>query len=174
MKIIYLLLLLSFAIGNAEAGIFTPTWQDTFKKIDKDFPGVRNISTKDFSQLSDADPSKVQLRVLDIREASEYKLSHLRNALHASDSKQAIELLRNTKKDIPVIVYCSVGYRSSAVAVDLQKAGYTNVRNLKGGIFTWANEGRPIFRAKLQVSQVHAYSRYWSALLDRRFAAELP
>ena len=65
-----------------------------------------------------------------------------------------------------MIVYCSVGYRSSALAEKLQRAGFTNVANLEGSLFQWANENRPLHRGTNTVREVHGYSRKWSGLLQ--------
>jgi hypothetical protein len=72
--------------------------------------------------------------------------------------------------DLPIVTYCSVGYRSGAFAERLRSAGFTNVVNLEGSIFRWANEGRPLFRSARPVTEVHPYNRTWGLLLkeDRR------
>jgi len=69
-----------------------------------------------------------------------------------------------------VVVYCSVGYRSSALAEKLQRAGFTNVVNLEGSIFQWANEGRTLSRGTNVVREIHGYSRKWAQMLQ----ADLP
>ena len=43
---------------------------------------------------------------------------------------------------------------------------YTNVRNLDGSIFQWANEGRPLVRGNQRVQDVHPYDENWGRLLD--------
>ena len=55
-----------------------------------------------------------------------------------------ITRLPEVDKNTPIVVYCSVGYRSEKIGEKLRKAGYTNVTNLFGGLFTWANENRPL------------------------------
>ena len=55
------------------------------------------------------------------------------------------DALAGVKKSAPVVVYCSVGYRSDQIAAKLIKLGYTNVHNLYGGIFDWVNTGYPVF-----------------------------
>jgi len=67
----------------------------------------------------------------------------------------------------PIVVYCSVGYRSSALAEKLARAGMTNVFNLEGSIFAWANEGRPVYRGDtlLNPAQVHPFNTKWGQLL---------
>ncbi len=42
-----------------------------------------------------------------------------------------------------VVVCCAVGLRSLFVCEELQKLGYTKVRNLAGGFDAWKNEGLP-------------------------------
>jgi rhodanese-related sulfurtransferase len=46
--------------------------------------------------------------------------------------------------DIPIIVYCKKGNRSSMVAYDLKQMGYTNVKYLDGGIIGWKRQKFPV------------------------------
>ena len=41
------------------------------------------------------------------------------------------------------MVYCHVGVRSTNAVAVLRKAGFTNVRNLQGGIDLWSREIDP-------------------------------
>jgi rhodanese-related sulfurtransferase len=47
-----------------------------------------------------------------------------------------------------------VGYRSEKVTEKLQKAGFTQVSNLYGGIFEWVNQGYPIVNQSGATSDV--------------------
>ncbi len=67
---------------------------------------------------------------------------------------------------MPVVAYCSVGYRSAGLADGLGQHGYTRVCNLEGSLFQWANEGRPLVDADGRVNVVHPYGEPWSDLLD--------
>jgi 3-mercaptopyruvate sulfurtransferase SseA len=67
-----------------------------------------------------------------------------------------------------------VGYRSARVAHWLAGQGYTNVRNLSGSIFQWANEGRPVFRDGRPTTQVHPYDQRWGLLLKSDYRADVP
>ena len=70
-------------------------------------------------------------------------------------------------KNTPIVVYCSVGYRSEKIGEKLRKAGYTNVTNLFGGLFTWANENRPLKnKADQPTRAVHGYGKAWSKYLS--------
>ena len=74
----------------------------------------------------------------------------------------------------PIVVYSSVGYRGARLAHWLEGQGFTNVRNLAGGIFEWANEDRPVVRDARPTPEVHPYDRRWGLLLESRFRATAP
>jgi 3-mercaptopyruvate sulfurtransferase SseA len=82
------------------------------------------------------------------------------------------ELLNRLDMNQPIVVYCSVGYRSSRLAERLQKAGCTNVFNLDGSIFQWANEGRLLERDGRPVNEVHPYSQTFGQLLRSEHRAK--
>jgi len=82
----------------------------------------------------------------------------------------ALERLGNAPRDRPIVVYCSVGLRSSDLAEGLRARGFTAVHNLEGGIFRWANEGFATYRsngtgAEERVDVVHPFDERWGTLL---------
>lgn len=127
------------------------------------FPEIRQLSTVDLATwLSDKNRSKPLL--LDARTPEEYKVSHLHNArLVPSNLDNLVE--EGINQTTPIVVYCSVGYRSSQVARRLQSLGYQNIFNLSGSIFQWVNENRPVYREGKPVTQVHPYQKFWQYLL---------
>ena len=70
------------------------------------------------------------------------------------------------RRDAVVVAYCSVGVRSSALAARLREVGIEEVHNLQGSLFAWANEGRPVYRGRTRVAEVHPFDARWGALLD--------
>jgi rhodanese-related sulfurtransferase len=128
------------------------------------FPEVRQLQT---AELADwlAATNRPRPVILDVREVKEFKVSHLKGAKQVTPGTKAPALRALLATNAPVVVYCSVGYRSSELARSLIKAGVTNVFNLEGSIFQWANEGRALVNARGPVAKVHPYSRRWSALL---------
>ena len=106
--------------------------------------------------------------LLDARTSAEYKVSHLKNSVFVGFNDFDLgRLPQNTPKDQPIIVYCSVGYRSEKVSEQLQKAGYTNVKNLVGGIFEWKNAGGKVYNNAGETENVHAYNRTWGIWLQK-------
>ncbi len=134
-------------------------------RIRAEFPEVRQLATADLATWLD-DPGRPRPRLIDARTREEYEVSHLPGAVHAEDVGD-VELLTGGDRKQPLVVYCSVGYRSSALAARLQAEGYTDVQNLEGSIFRWANEGRPLFRGDLKTGVVHPYDASWGRYLDR-------
>ena len=99
--------------------------------------------------------------LLDVRTPEEYQISHLKNARFVNYNTFQVDEATDIPKDARIIVYCSIGTRSSKAGVELQSAGYTNVQNLRGGIFSWVNNGFPVFDAEGETNRIHAYSRFW-------------
>lgn len=134
--------------------------------IRKRFPTVRQLSPAALAAWL-ADESKPAPLLVDVREAAEFNVSHLKNAVHLTNPRDIKARLADPNS--PVVVYCSVGYRSSAAAEQLIRLGCTNVWNLEGSIFAWANAGNPVYRGSNQVSEVHPYSAKWGRLLELKF-----
>ena len=134
------------------------------------FPDVQWIDRAELARWRE-DPGRTQPLVLDARTVPEYQVSHLRDAVFINPLRPSLRPLRGRAKNGPIVVYCSVGYRSARVAHWLAGQGYTNVRNLAGSIFQWANEDRPVFRDDRPTTKVHPYDRRWGLLLQSRFRA---
>jgi rhodanese-related sulfurtransferase len=106
--------------------------------------------------------------LLDAREPAEFAVSHLRGAKLVGYDQFSLAEVQHIPKNAPIVVYCSVGARSEKIGAKLQTAGFTNVRNLYGGIFEWVNEGQPVFTGHNQpTDRVHAYSPAWGIWLQR-------
>ncbi|MFT6716416.1 MAG: rhodanese-related sulfurtransferase [Saprospiraceae bacterium] len=104
---------------------------------------------------------------LDARESNEVKVSTIKNGIPVGYDNFEISSVDSIQKDIKIIVYCSVGYRSEKVAEKLIKAGYTNVSNLYGGIFEWVNQGQNTYMDSTVTPKVHAYNKVWGAWLSK-------
>jgi len=110
--------------------------------------------------------------VVDVRAASEFKRSHLPGALHAPTPAQVDELRRRyPERDL--VLYCTVGVRSSIAARDLLAREQARadsksaervpgrVMNLAGSIFAWANQGEPLVNASGPTHDVHPFNAWW-------------
>ena len=139
-------------------------WEAVKTAIRSDYPTVSHVSTEELAYwLQQGDP----VVLIDARKHEEYAVSHLTGAKRASNVEEARAALEGVTLNSPVVVYCSVGYRSSALVRDIEDLGFTKVFNLEGSIFQWANEGRSVYRDGMKVEVVHPYDSKWGELLDR-------
>jgi rhodanese-related sulfurtransferase len=123
------------------------------------FPSVQPVTTVELTEWLES--AKVpDLIILDARSEAEYAVSHLQGA------KCLEEITFDAIAPVPkIVVYCSIGYRSAKVVQQLQQAQFSNVFNLEGGIFQWANEQRPVFKDGQSTQLVHPYNGAWGLLL---------
>jgi rhodanese-related sulfurtransferase len=134
--------------------------------VRKRFPQVSQLQTGELAAWL-SDTNRPQPILLDVREVEEFEVSHLAGAKNVTPNAKVDEIRAVVASGRPVVVYCSVGYRSSALAQRLAKGGLTNVFNLEGSIFQWANEGRPLVSgdAEAPAKKVHPYNKRYGVLL---------
>ena len=113
-----------------------------------------------------------EILLLDVRTPEEFSVSHLQGARRAASLEEARVVLGDLPRDQPILVYCSVGYRSSQLADRLREEGYSDVANLEGSIFAWVNAGEPVVQADRRVHEVHPYAWPWGKLLDPQYRAD--
>lgn len=79
-----------------------------------------------------------QLHILDVREPdenAEYNIGGTLIPLGMIQSMQVDEI--EDWKDEEVIVYCRSGRRSMTACLMLETMGFTNTKNLEGGMLSW-------------------------------------
>lgn len=153
-----------FIILSASSTLAQKTIDDVIKKYNEN--SVPYISSEMLATEKD-DPTLI---LLDTREKKEYDVSHIKGAMYAGHEKFEIANISETikDKDAPIIVYCSLGVRSEEIGEKLRKAGYTNIRNLYGGIFDWKNKDYPIVNLQnKKTDSVHVYSKEWGTWLTK-------
>lgn len=143
-------------------------------EIRAEYPEVPRISVEELAaRLEAGEP----VLLLDTRDASEYAVSHLEGAVHAETVDLAVVAIATADVDGPVVLYCSVGYRSADLARELLASSDPlleghELLNLEGSIFAWANSGRPVYRDGRKVAKVHPYDKKWGKLLRSDLRAE--
>lgn len=142
-------------------------WPNTKEMVRTDFPEAPQLSVAGLvSSMNKAGPKPL---LIDVREPDEYAVSHLPGAVHAQ-GKDIAALVKQAGPDRPVILYCSVGYRSSRETEKLRRAGFGNVVNLEGSIFEWANDGLPLVQggpeSEIATKAVHPFNEEWGALVE--------
>jgi rhodanese-related sulfurtransferase len=140
------------------------------RMTERKFPDTQWLAGAELARWRE-DPGRAQPVVLDARTQAEFDLSHLRGATRIDPYRPLLRPLRGMPKDTAVAVYSSVGYRAARVAWWLGRQGYSNVRTLEGGLFRWANDGRPMFREDRPTVQVHPYDERWGFMLETPYRA---
>lgn len=162
-----------------EAAGWTAPWQrattldSAEKEIARRYADVQQVTTGELEHVR----LTGHLILLDVREPAEYAVSHLEGAIRVDPDAPADAVLAAVgpiAEDTPVVVYCSVGVRSSRLAeraqAALKSAGASSVANLRGGIFAWHDERRPLVDARGPTDAVHGFDAKWARLIQRRDA----
>ena len=133
---------------------------------------VENLATDELAAMLDgAEPPLL----FDIRTAGEFEKSHIATAIRLDpvtgpDDFAARYAAHIAGRDL--VFYCSVGQRSSELLERVQSlcvnAGAKSCRNLRGGIFRWYNEGKPVVNTSGTTDDIHGYDPIWSVMLERR------
>jgi len=82
---------------------------------------------------------------LDVRTKSEHENGHIEGDTHIDISDSNFEdKIAEFDKSKKYIIYCMSGGRAGRATSIMQKLGFENVHNLKGGIMVWKAEGLPV------------------------------
>lgn len=123
-------------------------------------------------ELVSARSRQTPLLLVDVREADEFAVSRLSGAVRLDPDasvSDARSMLSGSARGRVVVLYCSVGQRSSAMARRIQgmliESGAQGVVNLSGGIFAWHNAGLPLVNAFGATRYVHPFNTAWGRML---------
>lgn len=126
-----------------------------------------NSGSIPYAHVEDLDGND-ELFIADARSKEEYDVSHIPGARWIGYKDFNPSHIANLipEKDTPILVYCSIGVRSEKIGERLENLGYTDVRNLYGGIFEYKAQGRTVVDTLSQPTEkVHAYNKHWGRLI---------
>ena len=103
--------------------------------------------------MSEISPQELKARLdrnerpllLDVRQDWETRLCRLDNSVHIPIEEIEVRT-EELSPDDEIVVYCHQGVRSAAVAQYLQQLGFKDVKNLAGGLDSWARTVDPSMR----------------------------
>jgi len=110
---------------------------------------------------------------VDVRTAAEWAVGHLPEAQRI-EAATGLVALAARHPDHLIVVYCSVGERSSRVAAEaLAQQPDLAIANLRGGIFSWVVAELPVVAANgTAVTRVHPYDAHWGRLLSEHHRSD--
>ena len=140
-------------------------------ELRKSFPKIALVAPADLDNLE----KRTGVVILDVRSEQEFAVSHIAGAQRVDPGLSAAQFKATLAEEITgktIVVYCSVGQRSSTLAnriADVAKqSGADGVYNLQGGIFRWHNEKRPLVGPGGATDEVHPYSANAARLIERK------
>jgi len=156
-----------FSILIISSSILIGQSEGISKEFEKEIDSYLNktISTISIEQLSSMDSGRFVL--LDAREKDEYDISTIPGSTYIGYDDFDMESIEHLPKGQPIIVFCSIGYRSEKIGEKLKKAGYGRVFNLYGSIFAWANAGNQLCTPSGEdTNKLHTYNKKWSKWVE--------
>ncbi|MBN4071259.1 rhodanese-like domain-containing protein [Crocinitomix catalasitica] len=99
------------------------------------YPIARDMTAEEFkARIADGG-----IQLLDVRTAEEYANGFIEGAVNIDFYAEDFEaqILDSLKTDVPVLVYCMAGGRSSKAMAMLEKNEFREVYNLLGGYSEW-------------------------------------
>jgi rhodanese-related sulfurtransferase len=104
----------------------------------------QDLNAKQFYEMMQKEKDVI---ILDVRTPQEYQEGYISNAINIPVQilGQQLDKLNNFK-DKKILVYCRSGHRSAIASQILDRAGFKNVYNLKGGLFEWKASGLPLVK----------------------------
>jgi len=121
-----------------------PDFAALFTTLIEGIPADKGYGTVKPASLSEEFASAAPF-VLDVREAAEVEKDGF---IEGAVNIPVREVFQNLNKlpglDDPIVVYCASGHRGGFVFAALKLMGYTNVRNLNGGLGAWKKAELPV------------------------------
>ena len=147
----------TFHLGNRlQAQVIEPDYKKMIEIYYESFPLIHP------ELLQSSLKNDSEMVILDTREREEFGVSHIPGARYFGYENKNWKSLAGLSKDTEIIVYCSIGARSQNIGKELKRKGYSNVKNLYGGVFLWANQRRPLEDNRgIPTNKVHGYDKDW-------------
>jgi rhodanese-related sulfurtransferase len=89
-----------------------------------------------------ADATRAEPLLVDVREPWEFDVCHIAGSRLVSLGQLPAHV-DELPRDRPLVLVCHHGNRSHHAAAWLQRLGFTDVHNLRGGVAAWAAEVDP-------------------------------
>lgn len=154
------------AADTGETSAVTERLEQKMADVRSDFPDVSHFSPDEVDALTAP-------LFIDVRKTREYAVSRLPGAVHVPDEASLLAAAK-AAGDRPIVVYCSLGVRSSNAIRVLKAQGIETAVNLDGSIFRWANEGRPLENDAGVTDKVHPFNAWWGRYLEAPLHARKP
>ena len=128
-----------------------------YEEYNREFPEVPGITASELQQLR----QQKDIILVDVRTAEEQAISMIPDAISQSEFEQNLDKY----KDYPIVVYCTIGYRSGKYAQKLYQQGL-NIFNLEGSILAWSHIGGELLNSLGKTQKIHVFGKKWELTAD--------
>lgn len=105
--------------------------------------GGKSLTTSEATKAINNDSALI----LDVRKKEDFRAGHLPNAINIPmDAVQNRMSELEKHKTSPIIIVCKTGTTAGGAGGMLRKAGFEDVRRLKGGILEWQAQNLPLVK----------------------------
>ena len=95
---------------------------------------MKEVTVTELKTMMD---SNADFQLIDVREEHETDIASIGGELIPMGD--VMDNLEKISRDKKVVLYCRTGNRSGVLTLALEKQGFTNVFNFKGGIHAWSD-----------------------------------
>lgn len=135
---------LAFVVSATAEAPKQPKWMTSPVKqmVDQARAATKQVTIQDLKKAMDA---KEDIVILDVRDANEYQVAHIPEAVNVSRGLLEFSIWsvvpdRNTK----IFVYCKTGARAALATKLLNDLGYKNAVSVDTGGVAWVKAGYPV------------------------------
>ena len=116
------------------------------------------------------------LILLDIREAHEFEMMHIRNSLHIPRGLLEGACVWNYEETVPelakardqnIVIICRSGNRSALAAQTMKQMGFKNVRSLKMGIKGWNDNDIEMMNDKQDIIDIDEADKWLNKAVSK-------
>src|SRR5690606_1906235 len=90
--------------------------------------------------------------LLDVRDADEYRASHIPGAVNVSRGMLEFKFTNDPaleNRQMKIVLYCKTSGRAALSAKALKEMGYMNVQSIEGGFDAWLEAGKEVAQPDL-------------------------
>ncbi|HYG79760.1 MAG TPA: rhodanese-like domain-containing protein, partial [Pyrinomonadaceae bacterium] len=125
-------------VGHESVRGFLSGGMEAWRQAGLETTAIKQISVDELSELLDASRD---LQLVDVRRPDEYAAGHAPRAVNLPLAPQLPREAAALDRARATAVICQGGYRSSAAASLLARAGFQNLLNVAGGTGAWVAAG---------------------------------
>lgn len=147
-------LVVSMSISHGDTAV--QKIEAMYRQYRREFRDVPDVTAADLRSLLDSG----EVLVVDVRDANERAVSTIPGVISAEEFQRS----HHDHRDVSVVTYCTIGYRSGLFADELRQRGVPAF-NLSGGILAWCHaDGQLVTPTGESTKRVHVYGQRWNLL----------